>query len=236
MDASVIIPAYNEEDSIGLTLDSLKGQNAEVIVVVDGEDCTEDIAESHEAVDKIVSGKGTGAGAARNTGVEASKGEVVIFTDADTIVPDDWVKRHLSHYEDNSVVGVGGPARPIEDSLKNKAMFKINVDYWYRVSWKFGFIQQPGFNASFRKKDFMEEEGFNENISFLEDTELSLRMKKNGRIHYDKHTKVKTSARREKESGYVKLFVKFVRAYTNYYILDRGIEQKYFDSERQEKN
>lgn len=236
MDASVIIPAYNEEDSISLTLDSLKGQDAEVIVVVDGDDSTEDIAESHEAVDKVVSGEGTGAGAARNRGLEASNGEVVLFTDADTIVPSDWVKKHVRHYKDESVVGVGGPARPIEDSLKNRVMFRINVDYWYRISWKFGFIQQPGFNASFRKKDFTEEGGFNETISFLEDTELSLRMKKHGKIPYDKHTKVETSARRENELGYIKLFVKFAKAYTNHYILNRGIEQNYFDSEDEEKN
>lgn len=231
MDASVVIPAYNEEDSIGLTLDSLKGQDADVIVVVDGDDSTEQIAENHETVDKVISGEGTGAGAARNRGVDATEAEVVIFTDADTIVPGDWVEKHLRHYEDEDVVGVGGPAEPIEEGLKNRVMFKINVDYWYRVSWKFGFIQQPGFNASFRKKDFIEEGGFNEDISFLEDTELSLRMKEYGKIPYDKHTKVKTSARRENESGYIKMFVKFAKAYTNYYVLDRGIEQNYFDSE-----
>lgn len=229
----MIIPAYNEEDSIAGTLDSLKGQGAEVVVVADGDDSTRDIAEGHEAVDKIVSSSGNGAGPARNRGVEASEGDLVLFTDADTVVPENWVSRHLEHYKDEEVVGVGGPAGSREENLKDRIMFRIVSDYWYRISWPFGFVQQPGFNSSFRKEDFLDEGGFNKKISFLEDTELSLRMKKHGKIPFDKETKVRTFARRENEEGYFSLFFKFVKAYTNYYVLDNGIEQDYFDSEEE---
>lgn len=229
MKASVIIPAYNEEDSIGTTLDSLKGQDAEVIVVVDGDDSTEEIAREHQAVDKVISGNSSGAGEARNIGVEASEGEIVIFTDADSVVPDNWVEAHLEQYRDG-VIGVGGPAASLETDMKNRVLYKLLADYMYRILWPIGLPTQPGFNCSFKKDVFQEEGGFNEEIPFMEDSELSLRMKHYGKIVYAPETKVKTSARREEEKGYVKVALKYINAYKNYYILDKDIEGSYFDN------
>lgn len=228
MKASVIIPAYNEEDSIADTLDCLQGQEAEVIVVVDGDDSTEEIARGHSVVDKVISGSSSGAGEARNKGVEASEGDIVIFTDADSVVPDDWVESHLEQYSDG-VIGVGGPATSVEDDVKNKVLYKLLADYMYRVLWPLGLPTQPGFNCSFRKDVFEEEGGFNEEMPFMEDSELSIRIKDRGEIVYAPKTEVKTSARREEEKGYIRVALKYINAYKNYYILDKGIEGKYFD-------
>lgn len=229
MKASVIIPAYNEEDTIGTTLDSLKGQDAEVIVVVDGDDSTEEIAREHEAVDKVISGNSSGAGEARNRGVEASDGDIVIFTDADSVVPERWVESHLDQYSEG-VIGVGGPATSIEEDLKNRVLYKLLADYMYRVLWPLGFPTQPGFNCSFRKDIFEEEGGFNEEMPFMEDSELSLRMKDYGKIVYATETEVETSARREEEKGYLKVALKYINAYKDYYILDKRLEGTYFDN------
>ena len=48
------------------------------------------------------------AGKKRNMGVEIAKGEIIAFTDDDTILREDWLKNAVKHLEENSThVGVG---------------------------------------------------------------------------------------------------------------------------------
>ena len=49
-----------------------------------------------------------GASGARNTGLKASRGEIVAFVDDDVVPSPDWLERLVGHFEDDSVLGVGG--------------------------------------------------------------------------------------------------------------------------------
>lgn len=228
MDVSVVVPAYEEADALGDTLDSLSADD-EVIVVGGGDDGTLALARSHPIVDAtIVDESGAGPARARNLGAEAAGGEVVAFTDADTVVPEDWTDRHVRHYADPGVVGVGGPLRPRSDDWRHRALFRVLSDYWYRVSWPVGFVQVSGNNASYRRETFLAAGGFDEDIGFMEDTELSLRMRHRGSVVYDRDCWVATSVRRQRDTGYVRLFVQYARAYANYYLLGRDPGDGYF--------
>lgn len=228
--ASVVVPAHNEANRLERCLSSLAGQDAELVVVAGGEDGTPEVAASHDAVDVVVRDENQGPGAARNRGVEAATGDVVLFTDADTVVPDDWVETHVRHYEDEDVVGVGGPAEPLEGGLRNRVLFKLLSDWWYRLSWPVGFVQLPTFNCSYRTATFREHGGFDESIPMLEDSELSLRLRGAGTLPYDPETRVKTSARREQDEGYVSLFATYASAYVSYFLLGREPdEDKFFE-------
>ena len=232
MDATVVVPAYEEADTLGRTLDSLRGQEAEVIVVAGGGDGTADVAGAHEAVDLVLQDDGDGPGAARNRGAEAAAGDVLLFTDADTVVPPDWVSRHLAHYHREAVVGVGGPGRPLDGRLRDEVLFFVLSDWWYRVSWPLGFVQQPGFNASVRRDAFEAIGGYDEAISFQEDTELSLRLKALGEIVYDPECTVRTSPRREHDEGYGGLFLRNLRGYVRQFVLGERVDAEYFESDR----
>jgi len=82
---SVIIPAFNEEDRIGATVDAVLAMKVadEIIVVDDGStDNTARIAARRGA--RIVRMmKNSGKGAAMNEGLTAALGEVLVFLDAD---------------------------------------------------------------------------------------------------------------------------------------------------------
>lgn len=54
VDATVVIPAYNERATIESTLDALHGQEANVIVVVGGDDGTETVTRAHPATNRVI--------------------------------------------------------------------------------------------------------------------------------------------------------------------------------------
>ncbi|HEX5732936.1 MAG TPA: glycosyltransferase [Blastocatellia bacterium] len=83
---SVIIPCYNQARYLGEAINSVNDQaysNLEVIVVDDGStDETPEVAARYSQV-KCIRQENQGLAAARNRGVEASRGEYVVFLDAD---------------------------------------------------------------------------------------------------------------------------------------------------------
>lgn len=87
---SIIVPAYNEEKNIKKCINKLLDQtykNIEIIIIDDGsKDSTLSICNliaSNDNRVKIFSQPNSGASIARNHGLEVSKGEYIIFVDAD---------------------------------------------------------------------------------------------------------------------------------------------------------
>lgn len=100
-DVSVIIPAYQAEDTIARALDSVLAQTAlpaEIIVIDDGsrdgtrEVVTEYISRSTACTIRLIEQQNLGAGAARNRGLLASTKPLVAFLDAD----DEWLSEKLA--------------------------------------------------------------------------------------------------------------------------------------------
>ena len=92
---SIVIPVYNAEKTLRETLDSVLGQSLreiEVICVDDGsKDGSVGVVEEYAAKDSRVSlirQQNLYAGAARNAGIEAARGEYLFFLDADDYVLD----------------------------------------------------------------------------------------------------------------------------------------------------
>lgn len=94
---SVIIPAYNRENTIKDAVESILQQtysNLEVIIVDDcSKDNTVQVAKSinDSRVSVICSEKNGGACVARNTGIDNAKGDIIAFQDSD----DEWHKDKL---------------------------------------------------------------------------------------------------------------------------------------------
>src|SRR5215211_7843247 len=83
---SVVIPCYNQAKYLGEAIESVLGQtygNSQIVVVDDGStDDTEEVAGRYEKVE-CVRQENRGLAEARNAGVRASRGEYLVFLDAD---------------------------------------------------------------------------------------------------------------------------------------------------------
>ena len=94
---SIIVPVYNMENFLSKCLDSLKNQsyrNLEIILVNDGSTddsgriCTQYAKEDSRFT--VIHKKNGGVSSARNTGLQAAKGQYIGFVD-----PDDWVDLYM---------------------------------------------------------------------------------------------------------------------------------------------
>ncbi len=139
---SVVIPAYNEERRIPRFLETVRpylGQvfadSYEVIVVDDGSvDGTADVvsATQHEWPQLRLERHSVnrGKGAAVRTGVEASRGDFVLFADADGACPVSEEQRLRRVFEDGADIAVG--SRRVGASLRRERQ-------WFRamIGWCF---------------------------------------------------------------------------------------------------
>ncbi len=112
MKVSVVIPAYNAQDTIAQavshSLAQVKGaMEVEVVVVDDGSnDDTVKVAESAGAM--VIRQQNAGPAAARNRGWKTATGQFICFTDSDCIPAADWMENLLDGFTDSQVGAVAG--------------------------------------------------------------------------------------------------------------------------------
>jgi hypothetical protein len=110
---SFIVPAYNEEDGLAVTLDAVHAvaralpEPYELVVADDAStDRTAAIAREHGAI--VVSVAHRQIAATRNSGARATRGEWLIFVDADTLVNEAVVRAALQAMRGGAVGGGAG--------------------------------------------------------------------------------------------------------------------------------
>lgn len=111
---AVVVPAYDEADTIGACLTALDAQTYEgdvTVVVVDNgsTDATAERAAAHEVT--VIHEPTQGSYAARNAGIEWADADVFAFTDADARPAPDWLARGIDRLGADADV-VSGPITP----------------------------------------------------------------------------------------------------------------------------
>ncbi|MEK7580766.1 MAG: glycosyltransferase [Patescibacteria group bacterium] len=205
---SVVIPAHNEQKLIAKTLKSLKNQNYpkdryEMIVVDNAStDKTAAIAAGWDA--KVVFEAEKGVQHARQAGFMAARGEFIASTDADNILPKNWILALASELSSNeNIVAVGGWFELKKGSIITKtAINKLSrpaIATFKILSRKHVLIGQ---NFMVKKDIFLKTKGFLDLKPMNEDLMLAQRLSKYGEIklYYGKNWKVITSPRRWKDS------------------------------------
>ena len=178
--ASIIIPCYNQAHFLPEAIESALSQRhrpIEVIVVDDGSpDNTAEVVARYPQV-RYLRQENRGLGGARNTGFRVSKGEYILFLDADDRFTPDAAAAHLScfanHPEAGFVVGdidnialdgsyLGSPRFPLLEGSVYEDVMKVNhVANSIAVMWRRSVFEQLG--------------GFRPSCSPAEDIELLLR-------------------------------------------------------------
>lgn len=230
---SVIVPTYNEESNIEECLKSLSNQSIPrseyEIIVVDGnsKDRTREIAEKYADLVFIQTRKKVGG--ARNDGAEVSKGDIIATTDADCIIPRDWIARIEAGFSDPSVVQLYGLVEPIEPGIRHKISLALANTFSRLGYYTHTLYYTLGCNTAFRREAFFEA-GMYRTIDAGDDLEIARRMRQIGRVKLDGKLRVKFSMRRYVQFGTLKSLYEWL-----YITIKGGDDEKYQYSKREYK-
>jgi glycosyltransferase involved in cell wall biosynthesis len=189
---SFVIPAHNEEGLIGATVravhDAAAGLEHEVIVADDGStDRTAEVARGEGAV--VVRIEARHIAAARNAGARASSGEMLVFVDADTIVPREALREAVRAIEAGAVGG--GASIQFDRWVPLYARLMVGV-----IAWLFRLLRLTGGCFLFCRRDAFEAAGgWDERYFVGEEVHLCRALKRFGKFVIVR-TRVTTSGRK----------------------------------------
>ena len=199
---SLVIPTYQREQVLCATLRQvleLPSQPLEILVVdqtPQHEDATE--AYLRSLADQItwIRAAVPGLPQARNLGLSRAHGDVILFVDDDVAIDSDLVAEHARCYRDETIVAVAGRVRsPQSDGQPPRRGKTGLVNLWSSMPSENWDSDQPsevmwctGGNMSARREALSAVGGFDEaygvGAALLEDTDVSLLLRRSGRIVY----------------------------------------------------
>ncbi|HOV70362.1 MAG TPA: glycosyltransferase [Clostridia bacterium] len=149
--ASVIIPVYNQFDSLqkvlkGFMAQSIPPASYEIIVVDDGS--TDGLASADECGFnlpnlRLIRQKNSGRAAARNTGIAAAGSDTIVFCDGDRVPAPDFLEEHIRSHNEPGYAVVGKPM----DYFGKAAGFEGDI-CWDKVA---RFSRVPNYFARISK-------------------------------------------------------------------------------------
>lgn len=195
---SVVIPTYNRRRRLAAALSGLAAQEPvdggfEVIVVDDGStDGTTDYLSSSMTPLRVTARRqpNSGPAAARNRGIEAAKGELVVFIDDDVVPVPGFLASHLHRHEqtDDDLVVIGPMNTPADFPLSpwvrwEQSMLYKQYDAMKRGDYEATARQFYTGNASVARRHLEAAGGFDTTFRRAEDVELAYRLAAHG-LHF----------------------------------------------------
>lgn len=159
---SVVIACYNCEKSVELCLKSVLANKPDEVIVVNDASTDDSLKIMKKYPIKIINlKKRSGVTKAEKIGIEKSSGNIIFITNADIVVPPNWIERHLELQKKADCVG-GWVRYDVKPSLNEIAPL-------------------PAYNCSFKRKVLNAIGNIDENLADgSEDAEFFLRAKSRG--------------------------------------------------------
>lgn len=184
MNVSVVLPAYNNAQTIASVLEALKNQEyskgqVEVIVIDDGStDSTAEICKAH-GVRLVQNEQNSGLGYSLNKGITLSNHEIIVTLHGDTVpLSKTWLSELLEPFTDASIAASCSLQQP-PDHLSNRLCL------WEKLLWA-KLDEHNAFNdkADAYRKDVLSELGCFDYKTFRtagEDEDLALRLRQSNK-------------------------------------------------------
>lgn len=219
---AVIVPGYNMEGTIAACLEALLNQSTprehyEVIYVDDAStDGSVAVVRRYPEVALIRLEANQGPANARNVGLMHSRGEIILFTDADCAPAPDWIEAMLRPFADPEVAGAKGIYGTRQRSLVAR-FAQLEYETRYEIMRRqrtIDFIDT--YSAGYRRRVLEELGGFDPSFRNDEDQELSFRLAEAGHkmvfnpealVYHQHPATVQRYLRRKYHTGYWKALV-----------------------------
>jgi glycosyltransferase involved in cell wall biosynthesis len=197
---SVVIPTYNRLETLRVVLPALlegdlRSERFEIVVAdsnsTDG--TAEFLAELRTRYDNVrhLPGPYTGRAMARNAGIDAATGELILFTDSDIIASPDLLTQHLARHRAQPGIAVVGMEVQV-DTLAEYEQKRAQPDLRHPLhpAWRkhLSWLYFLTGNASVHRADLLRVGKFDETFTGYghEDLELGYRLERAGvRIVYE---------------------------------------------------
>lgn len=214
---SFIVPARNEEKYIEASLRSIFNQAIDEpyeVIVVDNSstDRTVEVVQNQFPKAQVFHESTLGINATRHKGFIESKGDILIYVDADTHLPPDWTKQAISILRSSEkIVAVSGPYRyyDLYSKFYQRLLYLAEV-YVFLSAWlsdrlfHWNTILRAG-DMAIKRKTLLAIGGFDPQFKFYrEDVDAAKKLLKHGRVLFVWSLWVDTSARRFKKAGVIR--------------------------------
>ena len=223
---SVVIPAYNEVKYIGRALSALEQQSFKdfEVIVKDGLSRDETVSTARKFTRKVFSRKDFSAADARNQGAGYARGDVLVFMDADTLLPPDTLARFEPILNNEKVVGASCRKVPLSSSILDRVLYEfVNFSTWFGSVLRLGGAH--GNLMLIRRDAFEAVGGFNPDIIVAEEQELIRRALRFGKYVFLFSHCVYENPRRVRQWGRLRLYrAWFVGMFKSFKV---GRKQKY---------
>jgi glycosyltransferase involved in cell wall biosynthesis len=216
---SVTITTKNEEKTIERSLRALRKQTYRNIEIIVTDDCSNDrtVKAARKYADKVIVQK-SNIPEGRNISARHAKGKYLVLLNADVVLEKHWIENALKRFEEGNIVMLMGVFSPIEKNWKAKVLTWMFLTF-SKISLVFGKAQVMGeYTLFLRRSDFKKVRGFNEELGCYEEPDLGLRLKKFGKIVFEKHCRGKASFRRFEKEGYLKWLFLWMWIGMKYYL------------------